>query len=42
MSSPAGHFLDYLFEISNYFKDKKNIMPCIKLEHIKNPFWYKI
>ena len=25
MSSPAGHFLDYLFETSNYFKEKKKI-----------------
>ena len=25
MSSAAGHFLDYLFETSNYFKDKKDI-----------------
>ena len=25
MSSAAGHFLDYLFETSNYFKDKKEI-----------------
>jgi hypothetical protein len=25
MTSSAGHFLDYLFETSNYFKDKKDI-----------------
>ena len=25
MISAAGHFLDYLFETSNYFKDKKDI-----------------
>ena len=25
MSSAAGHFLDYLFETSNYFKEKKEI-----------------
>ena len=25
MTLAAGHFLDYLFETSNYFKDKKDI-----------------